>query len=524
MSNTTDEHVYLLWDCQDCGNKGMTCSPDVRYCTRCSNIRTFMEFDAAYLPGNDASWERQAHVPIPPDVVRRLMSAGPSWFCVNCKADNYGDEYVCHHCGSPRKASDEELRRVLDDRTFKAYMEGDQGATAALVAQFGEYAGMRAATGLSFNMKDAHEGQLERAQQGRSAFRSEMQQETSHTARPQWDSADLPSSVESFDTTHGPEAQQKASRRKRGKILALGSGAGLLVAGGISGAVLWGVQVEARLGQIESMSWERHIYEQRWTPVTRQGWKSELVERPEIPPKQGKGERAGVAINDCQMAHHHYEDYVCGTKQVPCTHMQAYTESYSCTRQQSYSETYSCSRTESYSCGQNCTTRRGANGMATRSCSPKTCTRSVPDTCTRTAYRSVPDTCTRTAYRPLHVSDTVDKICQRSIEALSCSYETQEWVDSDHHMLHGSKKPARWPEDSLEALERARREEIYRIQVTLELEDSEQGPFEEGDVISKEEFSRYEVGDPVTFWVSSFGNVQRWEVGDHTAEEGENSP
>lgn len=518
MSKTTQEHVYLLWDCQDCGKKGILCSPEVRYCTRCSNLRTFVEFDAAYLPGDDASWERHAHVPIPPDVVRRLNRAGPSWFCVNCRADNYGDEHVCHHCGSPRKASEEELRRVLDDRTFEAYMAGDQGATAALVSQFGEYAGMRAAAGLSFNMNDTHQDQLGRAQQGRSAFQAEMRGE-SHEARPGWDGADLPSSVQSFDKTHGAEEQRVEKKRRAGKIAVIGSGAALLVGGSITGAVLWGVQTAPQLGQVEKLSWERHIYEQRWTPVTRQGWKSELVERAETPPSMGKGERAGIAIKECGMAHHHYEDYVCGTKQVPCTHMQSYTERYACTRQQSYTETYSCSRTESYSCGQNCTTRRGSNGMATRSCSPKTCTRSVPDTCRRTAYRSVPDTCTRTAYRPLHTSDTVDKICQRSIEALSCAYDTQEWVDSDHHMLHGDAKPARWPEGDLDQLERERREEIYRLTVLLDREDEEEEPFREGSTISKQDFESYAVGDPVTFWVSPLGSVQRWEVGDHTAEE-----
>ena len=515
MSNTTYEHVYLLWDCKTCGKQGIPCSPDVRYCPQCGDVRTFLEFDYAYLPGDDATWEQHAHVEIPADVVQRLNAAGPSWFCVNCRADNYGDEQECHHCGAPRKASEEELRRLLDDRIFKAYMDGDRGATAALVMQFGEYAGMRAAEGLPFQIDETHEGQLGKAQQDRSAFKQEMATQ-SHEARPTWDAADLPSSVESLERTHGSEAQRLEKKGRVGKIVAAGSGVALLVGGGVSGTLLWGGQTEPEPGQIEELRWERHIQEQRWTQVTRQGWRSELVERAEVPPQGGGGEQAGISIKECRMAHHHYEDYVCGTKQVPCTHMQAYTETYSCTRQQSYTETYSCSRSESYSCGQNCTTTRGANGMATRSCSPRMCTRSIPDTCTRTSYRSVPDTCTRTSYRPLHSSDTVDKICQRSIEASQCSYATQEWIDSDHHVLNGKEKPARWPEGDLDALERERREERYTMTVVLKQQDE---TYRDSEEISGDEFERYQVGDPVTFWVSHFGDVKRWEVGAPPVEE-----
>ena len=86
-------------------------------------------------------------------------------------------------------------------------------------------------------------------------------------------------------------------------------------------------------------------------------------------------------------------------------------------------------------------------------------------------------------------------------------------------MLHGDAKPARWPEGDLDQLERERREEIYRLTVLLDREDEEEEPFREGSTISKQDFESYAVGDPVTFWVSPLGSVQRWEVGDHTAEE-----
>lgn len=517
--STTTEHVYMLWDCRDCGCKGITCSPDARYCPSCGKVRTFLEFDASYLPGDNENWDTQAHTPIPPAVVTRLMNAGANWFCTNCKADNYGDEGECHNCGAPRGASDEVLREVLDDRAFKAYMDGDQGATAALVEQFGEYAGLRASSGLSFDMDDSHEDQLSRAQQNRSAFQSEMQQEQNHQARPQWDTADLPTSVESMERTHGEGAIIKRKSRKKKMVVGAGLASMLLAGGGVSGVAIWGMQESKVLGQVEELSWERQIQEQRWTPVTLRGWASELRERDEVVPKNGSGEQAGVRIGACRMEHHHYEDYVCGTKQVACTHMESYTETYSCTRQESYSETYSCSKSESYSCGQNCSTSRGANGMATRTCTPKTCTRSVSSTCTRTAYRSVPDTCTRTLSRPIHSSDTVDKICQRSIEASRCDYATQHWENSDHYVLSDTKKPAKWPEGSLDALEREDRTERYDMRIVYDSGEEDQEPFRETVTITLDQFDAYNVGDPVTMTITNFGKVSGWEYGDHRDDE-----
>lgn len=516
---TTHEHVYMLWDCRNCGHDRIPCSPDARYCPECGDVRTFMEFDASYLAGNDATWDQHNHIPIPAHIVTRLMSAGASWFCTNCKADNYGDEGTCHHCHAPRGASDEELRQILDDRTFKAYMDGDQGATATLIAQFGEYAGMRAASGLSFDQDANHVNQLAQAQQGRSAFKAEMSQERAHAARPEWESSDLPTSVASFERTHGEDAQKAKKRSRTKKIAGAGAAAVLLSGGGLTGVGIWGSQTTRELGHIEQLSWERHIYEERWTPVIEEGWERDLNERDEISPVDGKGEVAGVQIISCQPKHHHYEDYVCGTMEVSCTHMESYTESYSCTREESYSESYSCSRSESYQCGETCSTSRGSNGMATRSCSPKMCSRSISDTCTRTAYRSVPDTCSRTLQRPIHSSDTVDKICQRSIEASSCTYHTQVWQASDHHEASGTSKPAAWPEGSLEHLERERREDTYYMTVLYDEEEEDKPPYTERTPIALELFTRYEKGIPVTFIINNFGIIQRWMVGDKTQEE-----
>ncbi|MEC9442364.1 MAG: zinc ribbon domain-containing protein [Myxococcota bacterium] len=517
--SVTQEHVYMLWDCTNCGEEGIVCSPDARFCPQCGHVRTFEEFDNAYLPGSDATWDEHEHEAIPPEVVARLMSAGASWFCTNCTADNYGDEAHCHHCNAPRAASDEELRRITDAQTFLAYMNGDRGATADLVQAFGEYAGMRAAHGESFDMNALAGDQLEQAQQGRSAFRAEMEREQHHKARPAWDEADLPSSVESFARTHGEDAYNSSAidgmrvqpisdawrpahaaddwsydeeeededepwedfRRARRKKFSIFAGIMTLVASLFGGVMYWGVQTKEYSGEITQLRWERHVYEERWTDVTLEDWRSSLSEQHEVRPVNGIGEQAGVDIISCTMRHHHYEDYVCGTEQVSCTHMENYTESYSCTT------------TESYSCGEECTTTRGSNGLATRTCVPKTCTRSVSSTCTETKQR------------PIHSSDTVDKICQRSIEASYCSYNTQVWSESGHHVLNGVKRPARWPEPHLDELERARREATYEVVISYIRGGSER--LIEKDV-ELETFQQWRVGDEVIAVVTNFGTLR----------------
>lgn len=504
----SEESVYMLWDCVDCGHAGIPCSPHHRVCPSCGHARTFVEFDEAYLPGTNETWDQQNHHAIAPADLARLMAAGASWFCTNCTGDNYGDEATCFHCGASRKASDAELREALDYRTYQAYMDGDRGATADLVAQFGEYAGMRAAAGETFNMKSTHAGQLERANEGRSAFQSEMEAERGHAERPHWDERDMASSVESMERTHPTERDGPRPRRslRNSRLVRFGAAGAILLPTAGVGGVIWGAQTHEVEGEVASISWERHIQEERWTPVVKEDWRMALTEGAEVKPRGGSGEVAGVAIESCSPRHHHDEQYVCGTKQVACTHMESYTESYSCTEKVSRTESYSCSKSESYRCGEDCTTKRGANGIATRSCSPRMCSRSVSSTCTRTVYDSVPSTCTRTSRRPIHSSDTVDKYCSRPIMKPWCSYATQEWRASDRHSASGTTRPVRWPEGSLGPLEREHREQHY--EVVMSFVDDEGEVHEETQEMTFEEFERHEVGEPVIFSVTNFGTVE----------------
>jgi hypothetical protein len=534
MSDTT-EHVYMLWDCQDCGHKAIPCSPTHTACPSCGEVRTFGEFDQAYLPGDNDTWEDHHHHAISQEDWDRLGAAGASWFCVVCYADNYGDQSSCHHCGTKRKATDKELRDDTSYESYVAFMDGDQGASADLVEEFGEYAGMRAAHGESFNMNDRHEGQLERANEGRSAFQAYV--DLPHESRPEWEESDLPSSIESEskykeDLVLDEEvldeevlAENQAPRENKGpsrwerwkaKIVALWKWLVALVCGTTAtGVGVWGLQTYEVEGYVVARQWERSIQEHKWTQVRDSDWRMNITERRERKPSFGVGGRKGVKILSCHNKHHHYEEYQCGTKDVSCTHMESYSEDYSCTKHRT--ESYSCtkSRSESYSCGTyqcNCTTSRNSNGTASRSCGTctKTCSRSVDysSTCTK----SVPydSTCTRTKQRAIHNYDTVPKYCDRSIEKSYCDYATQEWEKSDYYVEQGSDLPAKWPEGSLQELEKEVRRESYTLVFKYDHEGKVQS-FKKDVALS--DLKKVPMSSPVTFTVTNFGTIQDWKLG-----------
>ena len=514
------KNYFLVWDCMDCGHENIPCSPRHRYCPNCDHPRTFAEFDKAGFLGDNVTFDPSSHEEVSDDDSYRLEDAGASWFCVTCYADNYGDERDCHHCGTLRGATDSELRNDTSYDGFVAFMDGDQGASADLVESFGEYAGMRAAHGESFNMDDSLENQLERAQEGRSAFKDEL--EEPHEARPDWEASDLPSSVESMEKTHGskrPEAESpkppfiqierfNPDKVKRNALIGALALAGLLVVS----FLIWGFQTRPVEGTVHEMQWERVIQEQKWTPVKDEDWRDNLQERSEIRPTNGSGERAGVKITSCRNKHHHYEQYQCGTKEVSCTHMETYYVDVSCTKYRT--ESYSCQKTRQVSCGTyecGCSTSRNANGTGSRTCNTctKYCSESYSDSCSRQV--SYQDTCSESRQRAIHSSDTVPKYCDRSIEKSYCGYRTQRWKNSDRYHTEGKSRPAKWPKGSKGPLERELRSDSYTIVFSYQSADRTTSK-----TVSKSvplnKFQEFKRGDTVTFMINNFGSVRSFEA------------
>lgn len=457
MQNETT--VWQFWDCIDCGKKGVSCK--YQECPECGHRRTFEEFDNRYLPGEENFDDPANKLSLVEE--EKLERAGISWFCTNCQSDNYGDTETCHYCDAKKGATDEDLRKDVSYKGFETYMEEDQGKTADLVENFGPYAGMRAAVGESFQLEDEdHESQLKRSVQERNPFGRNKSK-----SRPEWEKHDLPSSVESKEKFF---REKNKERKKIFKDMnSWGPGSedappessdlnpfafiGVLVS--IVIIVItsfyvynWVTSTHPVAGKITGSSWTHTIQVQKWTDVTKNNWRHRISERSERPPSNGRGEVAGVQVTSCRQRHYDDERYQCGTEEVPCTHRVAKTE------------TYSCSKTETYNCGTyqcNCTYRDNGNGSATRSCS----------TCTRTCTRSVPSTCTKTVYETPHITDTVPKYCTRPIYRSYCNYKTQEWKNAYSKVDSGrGSKDLSWPDVDISNEDRKILHSKYQINIS----------------------------------------------------------
>jgi hypothetical protein len=321
----------------------------------------------------------------------------PNWFCVNCNTDNDASNTTCYHCDAPRGVTSGELEEGAGTfNTFQEYMDGDQGATAALVEQFGPYAGMRAGNGESFDMDDTdHDTQLRRAAEERTVF-SEHPKESA--SRPKWEESDLPSSVQSMKKTHPKESGMKDPNPNSAPLL-IGAGIFLL-------AVLFFGCLFSQCGDTtvvvsadeKEVVWTKFVEEHEWVDVEKRDWRHNLqpgssslkpvVLRGSVDPVDGKGAVAGLKITSCEERHYRTEQYVCGEDEVPCTHSivvdrEPYDCSYDSTEDYSCPKTRTVYDTERYSC----TKTRNVTKSKTYSCT-KTRTTSQTKTYSCTKYRT----------------------------------------------------------------------------------------------------------------------------------------
>lgn len=178
-------------------------------------------------------------------------------------------------------------------------------------------------------------------------------------------------------------------------------------------------------------------------------WEDSVGEVDEIPPVNGRGERAGMLQlgSTCSEKHHHDESYVCGSHQE-CT------------------TTY---RTESYECGEVCSDN--GNGFAT--CTPSYCTNSVPDG----------ESC-----------QMVDEYCERPIYETWCSYITQTWEISEVQTRSGAGTEGLvWAQPTAGEEDRLRWRARY--DVVIPLEEGEEYVFHPGGTTDDDELLLLEVGE-----------------------------
>jgi hypothetical protein len=261
-----------------------------------------------------------------------------------------------------------------------------------------------------------------------------------------------------------PEPQQAPPPKRTWRTVLMAVGGSLLFCCGstlIYG--IWASWTHDYAGQVVSAEWKRTVFQERFTPVTQEGWRDEL--RPQAPrmPVNGTGEVAGVQnIRGCSSRQRDTRQVPDGTERV-------------------------CSKkTRKVACGteEKCRRRDKGNGFTEEICEDVTkyCSEPYEDCRNETRYRTEP------------------------VYAQHCSYDTHQWKEVDRREASGSgEQPPRWPELSAGPTDRLRREEKYAIHIQYE----DKGPkkivyepkTEQGYLVWKQ-------GQQVTVSVDNTGELQ----------------
>ncbi len=170
-----------------------------------------------------------------------------------------------------------------------------------------------------------------------------------------------------------------------------------------SGCMGWGywlLQTRDYEGVVQSVSWDRTLTRQAFTPVQQRGWQDQLQERESILPVNGLGEFVGTGnIRDCVEKQRGTRQVAVGSKQV-CT-----------------------TKSRSVACGshESCSTRDLGNGYAEEVCHDVTdyCSERYEDCRDETQYRTDP------------------------VFAQECAFDTYEWQQLDHRSARGGRSHCR---------------------------------------------------------------------------------
>jgi hypothetical protein len=226
----------------------------------------------------------------------------------------------------------------------------------------------------------------------------------------------------------------------------------------------WASRTHDYTGQVASTEWKRTVYQERFTPVTLEGWRDELRVQPPRMPVNGTGEVAGVQnIRGCVSRQRGTRKVADGTERV-CT-----------------------TKTRKVACGteEKCSTRDKGNGFKEEICEDvaKYCSESYEDCRNETRYRDEP------------------------VYDQKCSYDTYQWKEVDRRELSGQdNEPPRWPELSVGPADRLRREERYTVHIEYEDDGTQRTPFEPK---TEQEYLAWKKGQQVSVTVDNMGEVKK---------------
>ncbi|MCU0241401.1 MAG: hypothetical protein MUF51_03140 [Vicinamibacteria bacterium] len=226
---------------------------------------------------------------------------------------------------------------------------------------------------------------------------------------------------------------------------------------------IWGGRTSEFTGRVVSRNWSRTIEQQRFTRVTREGWRDSLSERPAVMPVRGAGEAPGVEnLRDCSQKQRGTRQVADGTERV-CE-----------------------DKTRRVACGteEKCTRKTLKNGFAQETCTDVTkyCDESYRDCRNKTRYKDVP------------------------VYGTSCRYDTWEWQKVNVFSAQGQDDTPRWPEAQEDALDRLSRAEHYNVVI----EFTRKGASRQHTLAltREDEYQSWHPGETVTLVVNNLGTVR----------------
>lgn len=264
------------------------------------------------------------------------------------------------------------------------------------------------------------------------------------------------------------------------------------------GFVFWAMQTHEVEGSVTSTTWTRTVHVESWVNTTTHLFRKDTAERPEVQPRRGSGERAGLALipNTCRDEYYKTIQVECGSHEECEDVYRTEQESYACSK--TVSEDYACSVPgPDVACGEDCQDLgNGFEDCHTRYCpGPE-----VPGTCSH--YVQVSDTCTRDVEVFDHKAcRTVTDYCDKKLDELACDYRTQAWAPAGDHASSGSGKDLFWKDVSVGPLQRASFSATTRRVISY------------GDGETKEYVTKVDRTDQVTA-ESSAAEYRTWAVGD----------
>ena len=457
--------IELRWTCSSCGAKDILGRHKI--CLSCGSPREKGEMQMDGLSSDCDGDGYNDAVSVKGRSLLELAMASADWFCTHCEKGNRGDGDTCSSCGAPRYGEKGENHPALE---FSRDHEGKKKPEEWELTE-----DVECQEELAREDEDACRIRLEAEQKKREEVHRLAREEA------EWE-------VEQ-------EARRLKQKRREGLTRMFMIAGGVLAVLGVVFFIFWGMQTHSVQGTVTQMSWVHNTHRWSWTQIYKENWRSNLSERSEILPVNGQGERAGIGIVSCYQKHHHYEEYQCGTKE----------ESYDCSTSHTESYQGTCSKSESYTCGETC--RDNGNGFAT--CSPKTCTRQVSYSCTKTRTVRDPKTCHR----------TVPKICERSIEKPWCSYKTQEWRKVETQTASGrGEEDLYWKDINLGPLDKSTRS--FKYAVIVEYTDKDRQFHYEQKCDSLSDYKSWDEGESVTLHKRNFGWISGMEHGGRVFEIG----